>query len=100
MNIGALQSAMVNRNLESAPKATTPAQAQNQFKNALADAINNVNELQIQSSKATEKLAKGEIDNLHEVMILGQKASITLQATVEVRNKVIEAYQEVMRMQV
>ncbi len=33
-------------------------------------------------------------------MITGQKASVSLQATIEVRNKVIEAYQEIMRMQV
>ncbi|MFV8827147.1 flagellar hook-basal body complex protein FliE [Alkalihalobacterium sp. APHAB7] len=78
----------------------TPAEAQNQFKVALSDAINNVNNMQNQSSEATLRLARGEAANLHEVMILGQKASITLQATVEVRNKVIEAYQEIMRMQV
>ncbi|OLO40890.1 flagellar hook-basal body complex protein FliE [Alkalihalophilus pseudofirmus] len=78
----------------------TPAVAQNEFKAALSDAIKNVNAAQNESSEATLRLARGEADNLHEVMILGQKASITLQATVEVRNKVIEAYQEIMRMQV
>ncbi|WP_247747188.1 flagellar hook-basal body complex protein FliE [Alkalihalobacillus sp. BA299] len=78
----------------------TPAEAQNQFKTALSDAIKNVNKIQNESSEATLRLARGEAENLHDVMILGQKASITLQATVEVRNKVIEAYQEIMRMQV
>ncbi|WP_216827991.1 flagellar hook-basal body complex protein FliE [Alkalihalobacterium elongatum] len=78
----------------------TPADAQDQFKTALSEAIKNVNNIQSQSSEATLRLARGQVDNLHEVMILGQKASITLQATVEVRNKVIEAYQEIMRMQV
>jgi flagellar hook-basal body complex protein FliE len=47
-----------------------------------------------------EKLARGENVELHEVMIASQKASITLAATMEIRNKVIEAYQEVMRMQI
>ncbi|MBP3952041.1 flagellar hook-basal body complex protein FliE [Bacillus suaedae] len=78
----------------------TPAQAQESFKTALSQAIKDVNQMQQQSGQKTELLAKGEIDNLHDVMITGQKASITLQATVEVRNKVIEAYQEIMRMQV
>ncbi|WP_246589515.1 flagellar hook-basal body complex protein FliE [Desertibacillus haloalkaliphilus] len=78
----------------------TPAEAQSQFKTLLKEKINEVNQAQLKSGEMTEKLARGETDNLHEVMITGQKASIALQATVEVRNKVIEAYQEVMRMQV
>lgn len=81
-------------------KRITPAQAQNVFKTMLKDAINDVNALQNESAKKTELLASGKIDNLHDVLITSQKASITLQATIEVRNKVIEAYQEVMRMQV
>ncbi len=78
----------------------TPAAAQQSFKVALSQAINHVNELQNESAKKTELLASGQIDDLHDVMITGQKASITLQATIEVRNKVVEAYQEIMRMQV
>ena len=48
----------------------------------------------------TEKLINGGNVDLHEVMITSQKASITLNATMEVRNKAIEAYQEIMRMSV
>ena len=48
----------------------------------------------------TNKLINGENVELHEVMIAAQKASITLNATIEIRNKVIEAYQEIMRMNV
>lgn len=66
----------------------------------LKDAINDVNNVQIQSDMATAKLAKGENIELHDVMITAQKASITLQAALEVRNKAVEAYQEIMRMQV
>jgi flagellar hook-basal body complex protein FliE len=40
------------------------------------------------------------MDNLHQVMITAEKASVTLQTTLEIRNKVVEAYQEIMRMQV
>ncbi len=76
------------------------AEAQNNFKTMLSDALHKVNDTQHASAKATEKLARGENIDLHEVMITGQKASITLQTTVEVRNKIVEAYQEVMRMQV
>ncbi|MEN2766453.1 flagellar hook-basal body complex protein FliE [Ornithinibacillus xuwenensis] len=81
-------------------KVITPGQAQSNFANALKNAINNVNELQNVSDQKTEALAKGEIDDLHDVMITAQKASITLQATVEIQSKVIDAYKEMMRMQV
>nr|WP_236611076.1 flagellar hook-basal body complex protein FliE [Halalkalibacterium ligniniphilum] len=94
------QSPFLNTIQPNSPRQYTPAEAQDTFKKALNDAINNVNNLQNLSSNKTERLAKGEIDDLHDVMITGQKASIALQATVEVRNKVIEAYQEIMRMQV
>ena len=52
------------------------------------------------SDVVTEKLISGGNIELHEVMIASQKASITLNATLEIRNKAIEAYQEIMRMSV
>ncbi|MCU9612108.1 flagellar hook-basal body complex protein FliE [Caldibacillus lycopersici] len=78
----------------------TPSEAQQNFSSFLKNAIEDVNKAQVNSDVMTEKLAKGENVELHDVMIASQKASITLQATLEVRNKVVEAYQEVMRMQV
>ncbi|MEK3989567.1 flagellar hook-basal body complex protein FliE [Robertmurraya sp. FSL R5-0851] len=80
--------------------STTPYEAQKSFASVLKDSIEKVNEAQNQSDVMTEKLARGENVDLHQVMIASQKASITMSATIEVRNKVIEAYQEVMRMQV
>ncbi|WP_301285976.1 flagellar hook-basal body complex protein FliE [Lysinibacillus endophyticus] len=79
---------------------STPYEAQQSFADTLKNAISSVNEQQINSDKLTEKLINGEDVQLHEVMIQSQKASITLNATMEVRNKVIEAYQEIMRMSV
>ena len=78
----------------------TSADAQQTFANSLKDAISKVNNQQIQSDVMTEKLINGGNVDLHEVMITSQKASITLNATMEVRNKAIEAYQEIMRMSV
>lgn len=78
----------------------TPYEAQQSFANSLKEAIAKVNDQQITSDKFTQKLIKGEDVELHEVMIASQKASITLNATIEIRNKVIEAYQEIMRMSV
>ncbi len=56
--------------------------------------------MQITSDKKTNALANGEIDDLHDVMITSQKASVALQTGVQVQNKVITAYNEIMRMQV
>jgi flagellar hook-basal body complex protein FliE len=78
----------------------TPYEAQKSFASVLKQSIENLNQTQIQSDVMTEKLARGENIDLHQVMITSQKASITMQATMEVRNKVVEAYQEMMRMQV
>lgn len=45
-------------------------------------------------------LAQGENVNLHDITIASQKASVALQLTAQIRNKAVEAYQEIMRMQV
>ncbi|MDE4085003.1 flagellar hook-basal body complex protein FliE [Planococcus maritimus] len=66
------------------------------FKNALKE----VSAAQNVSDKKTDQLLTGEVKDVHEVMIASQKASLSLQMTMQVRNKVVEAYQEVMRMQV
>jgi flagellar hook-basal body complex protein FliE len=84
---------------EMSTKSVKPAEAHQAFSHFLKDAINKVNSEQIKADVVTEKLVKGENIDLHQVMIASQKASISLQLAVEVRNKVIEAYQEVMRMQ-
>lgn len=85
---------------KTANKITTPNEAQQSFANELKNAINQVNQYQVQSDQLTDKLIRGENVELHDVMIAAQKANITLNATVEVRNKVIEAYQEMMRMNI
>ncbi len=65
------------------------------FKQALQD----VNAAQKESDMKTRQLVTGEVNDVSEVMIAAQKASLSLDLTVQVRNKVVEAYQEVMRMQ-
>jgi flagellar hook-basal body complex protein FliE len=70
------------------------------FADALKKSIEQINQSQIESDKMTEALATGKNVELHDVMISAQKASVTMSLAVEVRNKAIEAYQEMMRMQV
>lgn len=62
--------------------------------------VGKVNNMQVQSDQAIQRLATGENRNLHETMIAVEKASISFQFMSQVRNKALEAYQEVMRMPV
>ena len=82
------------------PTRTSSSEAQQKFGDFLKSAIASVNETQQASDVATNKLIRGEDIELHDVMIASQKASITLNASLEIRNKVVEAYQEIMRMPV
>lgn len=70
------------------------------FVESLNSAIAEVNKAQIESDRAVEQLHSGEAKNLHEVMISMEKADISLRLMVQMRNKAVEAYQEIMRMQV
>ncbi|AVX20776.1 MULTISPECIES: flagellar hook-basal body complex protein FliE [Carboxydocella] len=70
------------------------------FSEILAANLAKVDELQKQSDAARMQLLTGQAPDLHTVMIIGEKANLALQLTVQIRNKVIEAYQEIMRMQV
>lgn len=69
----------------------------NVFKAAL-NGVNKVNDLQKTAEQTTKDLALGKVDNIHNVMIAQEKATISLQYIVEVRNKVLEAYNQIMRM--
>lgn len=82
------------------PKIANAGNSINNFGNMLKSAIENLNDSQIASDRMTDALVKGKNVDLHQVMIASEKAGITLQATMEIRNKAIEAYQEIMRMSV
>lgn len=70
------------------------------FADTLKDAISSVNTLQKDSDKKAQELATGKTTNIPEVMMAAEKADIALRMMVQVRNKIIEAYQDVMKMQV
>lgn len=70
------------------------------FGDYLKNALDKVNQLQVDSDNYKKMLAVGELDNLHDVMIASEKANIALQLTMSIRNKVVDAYREIMRMQI
>lgn len=70
------------------------------FSNVFSEAIKNVETDLKQAQDLSNQLVTGEVQDLHQVMIQMEKANLGLQLTVQVRNKAVEAYQEIMRMQV
>lgn len=71
-----------------------------EFSEFLKNALYEVNQIQNESEKYTKLLALGQVDNIHDVTIASEKAKIALQMTLAIRNKVVDAYKEIMRMQV
>lgn len=70
------------------------------FQKALSEALQQVNDLRKDADNASAQLASGEPVDLHDVLIANEQASLAFQLTVQVRNKLMDAYQEVMRMPV
>jgi len=82
--------------------ATAPAGAKaagSSFGNALQDAIQKVNGLEIDSQKEMNGFLNEDSD-LHSVMMALEKADVSFQLMMQVRNKIVSAYQEIMRTQV
>jgi len=79
----------------------TPAAGGADFAQILQSSIDKVNQTQQGVNQMAEKLAAGDTSqNLHEVMIALQTASVSFQEMVQVRNKLVTAYQDVMNIQV
>jgi len=72
----------------------------NSFGSMLKSHLAEVNHLQTEADTSVQKLASGQNKDVHNTMIAMEKAGVAFQLTMQVRNKMLEAYQEVMRMQV
>jgi len=71
------------------------------FGNILKKTLDEVNDLQLEADKKTLNFSIGSPNtDIHDVMISMEKAQLALSMTIEVRNKLVESYQEIMRMQV
>jgi flagellar hook-basal body complex protein FliE len=70
------------------------------FGNVLSDVVGEINNQQIAADEAIARVELDDSASIHEAIIAMEKASISFRTMMQVRNKIIEAYQEVMRMQV
>src|SRR5579872_2928819 len=76
------------------------AQAGGAFQTAFADAVSKVESFQNNAQETVDRFLSGEGEELHHVAIASQQAELSFQLFMQVRNKVIAAYQQVMQMQV
>ncbi len=70
------------------------------FKDVLADAVGEVERLQNDADTAIKQLVSGEVKDITDAMVAIEKADVSFQTMMAVRNKIVAAYEEVMRMQV
>ena len=70
------------------------------FVRTLAESVAQVNRMQLDSANSGKQLGLGTAQSLHKVVLEAEEASLSMQMVVSLRNKAMDAYQEVMRMQV
>lgn len=70
------------------------------FSQVMRDAVKEINQLQTNADEAIAKVQLDNTANIHEAMVALEQAGISFRALMQVRNKIVDAYQEVMRMQV
>lgn len=80
--------------------SSPPSSSASSFASAMGDAMSAVQSLQSQSQLSAARFLAGESVDLHKVALDQQRAAISFDMFLQVRNKVVQAYQEVMRMQV
>ncbi|HOK06739.1 MAG TPA: flagellar hook-basal body complex protein FliE [Syntrophales bacterium] len=81
-------------------KGGAPSGAAGSFGETLKAAVREVNDLQNRADEAVERLQLQNQGSIHEAIIALEKADITFRTMLQVRNKVLDAYQEIMRMTV
>jgi flagellar hook-basal body complex protein FliE len=99
MNIPSIKPLSTLQPIGAAAKAQ-PQQAVNQLGETFGKALDSLSDKQNSSDALIQKLAAGENVDLHQVMIASEEASISMQVALAMRDKLVQAYQEVMRMSI
>ncbi len=100
-NIGAIGGPKrIEVNPGSAKPQAPKADGAKSFKDTLSEAVGEVQRLQNEADSTVNKLVSGEIKDVTDAMVAVEKADIAFQSMTAVRNKIVAAYEEIMRMQV
>lgn len=88
-------------NLHEAVAPSGPAsRGGSRFLDSLKSAISQVNDVQLEAGRAVDALMTGQTENVHQTMVALQKADASFQLMMQVRNKLVAAYEEINRMQI
>ncbi len=96
MNVGNVLSSAIERRNGSRQVSGDPL---SDFRTALGESIHEVNKLLEQADEKAQEMALGQGD-IHQAMMAMEEANISLRMLIQVRNKIVAAYEEIMRMQV
>lgn len=80
--------------------AAAPNEVIGKFQNVIGKYLDNVNEKHKAAEKAVETLATGGNIDVHSVMIAAEKASLSMQLTLQLRNKILQAYRQIEQVRV
>jgi flagellar hook-basal body complex protein FliE len=82
------------------PSETQVEPGKASFSDMLGGLVKDVNQLQQTAEHTTDKLLTGELEDVHQVVVAMEEAQTSFRLLMEVRNKMVDAYREVMKMQV
>ncbi len=82
------------------PLGSQSRPADGEFWGSLKEAIAKVNEIQVEAGRAVTQVMTGQSQNVHDMMIALQKADVSFQLMMQIRNKLVAAYEDVQRMQI
>ncbi len=100
MNVSGLSLLRQDTLVQETRAAGMQAEEQTSFKDIMMKALKDVSGLEKQADSITEDFIAGRTEYKRQVLIAAEKASISLELIVEIRNRVLDAYNEIMRMQV
>ncbi|QAY60077.1 flagellar hook-basal body complex protein FliE [Microbacterium protaetiae] len=92
-------SAALSPGLPQVPATTSPTGDDTGFASSLAGAVDELRALQSTSDELNVAAVTGDLDDIHAAMIASTRASVTLELVAAVRNKGVDAFNEIMRMQ-
>jgi flagellar hook-basal body complex protein FliE len=97
---------IINQSVNSVPEFCVDAKIKHRdvpgttFSDVIRDVVYDVNVQQVNAGKAVQQMISGEADNIHDVMIAVEKARTSFDLLMEVRNKALDMYRELMRIQI
>ena len=101
MQIDAISHALQSSSITPLPSAFEPVnEAQGSFGSMVNQGLSQVNQQLLTSETDLQALATGDVQNLHQIMIRLEESRLSFQLLLQVRNRLLESYQDIMKMQV